>query len=342
MKVHKCGSSLISHMFLRFGYEHNLTVALPRQVGREVIGGFGTINDGDYLHPPGGKRWNIFGHHAIYNRTCFRQLMAPNTRYVAILREPLQRIQSAFSYFHLEKGFPGLQNETPKGIAPVITYLDRPRYWDPLFKLKSVSTKTWNNMVLLREHVCFRNCMSRDLGLAEGDYSNHTAVEEFVRGIENDFKTMLILEYLPASLILLKRRMCWTFYDILYITGPHSRNQKYRLKAPITDEMKRTFYEHNYADLVLYTRFNESLHRQISQESADFQEEVNHFKHVNSNVSKYCHSKTRQEKGDFLLGKADGTTLSLLAKYFAYDYLPIENTGISYLDQGISIQGTEI
>eukprot|EP00058_Branchiostoma_floridae_P024919 XP_002610409.1 hypothetical protein BRAFLDRAFT_72367 [Branchiostoma floridae] len=200
------------------------------------------------------------------------------------------------------QGFPGLQNQTPKGIAPVTTYLYRPRYWDPLFRLELVSTKY---LIKLREHVCFRNCMARDLGLAEGDYGNHTAVEEFVQGIENDFKTVLILEYLPASLILLKRRMCWTFYDILYTIGRHSRNKKYGLKAPITDKMKSTFYEHNYADVLLYTRFNESFHRQTSQESADFQEEVDHFMRVNSDVSKYCHSsKTRKGKGNFVVKKS--------------------------------------
>ncbi|XP_035691203.1 galactosylceramide sulfotransferase-like isoform X2 [Branchiostoma floridae] len=301
MKVHKCGSSLIFHMLLRFGYEHNLTVALPRQVGLEFIGSLGTIKDDDYLHPPGGKRWNIFGHHAFYNRTRFRQLMAPNTRYVAILREPLQRVQSAFNYFRIEKGFPGLAKQTPKGIAPVTTYLDRPKYWDPLFKVELVSPN--KPLALMREHVCVRNCMARDLGLAERDYDNHTAVEEFVRGIENDFKTMLILEYLPESLILLKRRMCWTLRDIIYTTGRHSRNVKYTFKASITDKMKSTFYEHNYADVLLYTRFNESFHRQISQESADFQEEVNHFRRVISDVSKYClSSKTR--KGNFVVEKS--------------------------------------
>ncbi|XP_019630697.1 PREDICTED: galactose-3-O-sulfotransferase 3-like [Branchiostoma belcheri] len=298
MKIHKCGSSLISHMLLRFGYGHNLIVALPSEKGREIIGGFGIIKDDDYVHPPGGQRWNSFvGHHAFYNRTRFRQLMAPNTRYVAILREPLKRLRSAFQYFHIGRFFPGLAKKTPKGHAHFTTYLARPTYWDPRYKPPKE--------VRLREHVCFRNCMARDLGLAARDYDNHTTVEEFVRGIENDFKIMLILEYLPESLVLLKRRMCWTFYDILYTSeGGHARLQKYRGRADVTDEMKHTFYQHNYADVLLYTRFNESFHKQISQEGSDFQEEVRQFTEVNKDVNEYCRSKERQGKGNMVVEKS--------------------------------------
>ncbi|XP_066266121.1 galactosylceramide sulfotransferase-like [Branchiostoma lanceolatum] len=322
MKVHKCGSSLMFHMLLRFGYEHNVIVALPRQKNREIIGGFGTIKDDDFLAPPGGKRWNIFGHHAFYNRTRFPQLMAPNTRYVAILREPLRRLKSAFQYFNLGKGFPGLEKQTPKGIAPVTTYLAKPMYWDPLFKFKpffSVKKRTSEFLVKAKEHFCFRNCMSRDLGFSEKDYDNNTAVEEFVRGIENDFTTVLIIEYLPASLILLKRRMCWTFYDILY--GHHPRRQRYKLKTPITDDMKSTFYQHNYADLMLYTRFNESFQRQISQEGADFQDEVSHFMRINKDVGSFCRSKKRQGKGKMIVKKSKWNDAFSLGKSLCSRYV---------------------
>ncbi|CAH1271266.1 Hypp4612 [Branchiostoma lanceolatum] len=45
--------------------------AAPSHLSRDV----------DYEHPPVGKRWNVFAHHAMYNRTRFHQLMAPNSRY---------------------------------------------------------------------------------------------------------------------------------------------------------------------------------------------------------------------------------------------------------------------
>ncbi|CAH1244788.1 GAL3ST1 [Branchiostoma lanceolatum] len=252
--------------------------------------------DSDYKKPPKGKRWNIFAHHAMYNRTRFRQLMAPDTRYVTILREPLQRLKSAFQYFHLEDRFPGLQKQTPRGVAYVTTYLKRPGYWDTHYQQPPTPDG--------REHRCLRNCLGRDLGLSEKHYDNNTAVQEFIQGIENDFTTVLILEYLPESLVLLKRRMCWTLYDILYAHGTHSRKQRYKGKEVVTGAMKDGFYKHNKADVMLYTRFNDSLHRQISQEGTDFLEEVKHFKRTNDNVLGFCQSKKWRRQRNLIVEKS--------------------------------------
>ncbi|XP_066266183.1 galactosylceramide sulfotransferase-like isoform X3 [Branchiostoma lanceolatum] len=252
--------------------------------------------DSDYKKPPKGKRWNIFAHHAMYNRTRFRQLMAPDTRYVTILREPLQRLKSAFQYFHLEDRFPGLQKQTPRGVAYVTTYLKRPGYWDTHYQQPPTPDG--------REHRCLRNCLGRDLGLSEKHYDNNTAVQEFIQGIENDFTTVLILEYLPESLVLLKRRMCWTLYDILYAHGTHSLKQRYKGKEVVTGAMKDGFYKHNKADVMLYTRFNDSLHRQISQEGTDFLEEVKHFKRTNDNVLGFCQSKKWRRQRNLIVEKS--------------------------------------
>ncbi|XP_019616641.1 PREDICTED: galactose-3-O-sulfotransferase 4-like [Branchiostoma belcheri] len=289
LKVHKCGSTTVANMMYRFGYKHKLIVALAPKSAQSIIGSFGTIKDRDYKHPPGGKRWNIFATHAMYNRTRFHQLMDPNTRYVTILREPLTRLQSAFQYFHLQRRFPGLQEQTPRGASYVTTYLKRPEFWDPQYRQPKTKKE--------REHFCFRNCMARDLGLNEKDYQNHTAVEDFIQGIDNDFTMVMILEYLSESLVLLKRRMCWTFHDILYkYDRRSSRKQRYTRNTPITVNMKDRFYKRNHADVMLYTHFKNSLQRQIEKKGADFLQEVQYFKRVNKDVSRFCHSRKRKRK----------------------------------------------
>ncbi|XP_078594384.1 galactosylceramide sulfotransferase-like [Branchiostoma floridae x Branchiostoma japonicum] len=277
LKVHKSGSTTVSYVLFRLGLYRDLIVALPSKTECDIIGHFGIIRDEDYEPPPGGKRWNIFAHHAIYNRTRFHQLMAPNTRYVTILRQPLERLQSAFHYFKLQTRFPGMENETANGTAHVTTYLKNPSFWDPRFKPPDSEID--------RENFCFRNCMARDLGLLRRDYDNSTA--EFVQGIEGDFTTVMIMEYLPASLVLLKRRMCWTLYDILYNTH-QSKKSKYTLKADITKTMEENFNKHNYVDVVLYDHFKKLLYKQIKQEGADFLEEVKYFERVNDQVSRFC------------------------------------------------------
>ncbi|XP_035665489.1 galactose-3-O-sulfotransferase 3-like isoform X2 [Branchiostoma floridae] len=296
LKVHKCGSTTVANLMFRFGDKHNLIVALPPKRDRPTIGRLGTIKDSDYKHPPGGKRWNIFAHHAMYDRTRFHQLMAPDTRYVTILREPLGRLQSAFKYFHLQRYFPGLEKETRRGMPPVVTYLTRPEYWDPRYRPPRRSEN--------KEHFCFRNCMARDLGLKEKDYDNKIAVQKFVKDIENDFSTVLILQHLEESLVLLKRRMCWTFHDILYTYGRSSRKQRYNRKVPITAAMTDRFYKHNNADVMLYTRFNDLLQQDIKREGDDFLREVKYFKRVNNDVKRYCRSKKRKGQGKMVITRS--------------------------------------
>ncbi|XP_019616642.1 PREDICTED: galactosylceramide sulfotransferase-like [Branchiostoma belcheri] len=210
-------------------------------------------------------------------------------RYVTILREPLRRLQSAFQYFHLERRFPGLKEQTPSGASYVSTFLKRPEFWDPQYR----QPKTKRD----REHFCFRNCMARDLGLNEKYYKNHTAVEDFIQGIDNDFTVVMILEYLSESLVLLKRRMCWTFHDILYrYDRRSSRKQRYTRNTPITVNMKDRFYKRNHADVMLYTHFKASFQRQIEKEGADFLQEVQYFKRLNEDVSHFCHSRKTARK----------------------------------------------
>ncbi|KAI8506493.1 hypothetical protein Bbelb_159200 [Branchiostoma belcheri] len=57
----------------RLGYRTNVSVSINSKNRNKLP------RDRDYKHPPGGKRWNIFATHAMYNRTRFHQLMDPNT-----------------------------------------------------------------------------------------------------------------------------------------------------------------------------------------------------------------------------------------------------------------------
>ncbi|XP_066284140.1 galactosylceramide sulfotransferase-like isoform X2 [Branchiostoma lanceolatum] len=311
LKVHKCGSTTVEHMLFNFGDRHNLIVALPSKTDCDIIGHFGIIRDEDYEPPPGGKRWNIFTHHAMYNKTRFHQLMAPNTRYITILRKPIERLQSAFHYFRLRTRFPGMEEETAKGIAHVTTYLKKPSFWDPLFKPPE--------NIIDRENVCFRNCMVRDLGLLQRDYENYTVVQELIKGIDNDFTMVMIMEYLPASLVLLKRRMCWALYDILYNTARIPKQSKYKLQANITQTMEEKFKKHNYADVMLYNHFKELFLKQIEQEGADFSDEVKHFERVNDKVSRFCATNNKmkwKDRKETVIEKSKWNDAFVVDKFF--------------------------
>ncbi|XP_078678284.1 galactosylceramide sulfotransferase-like [Branchiostoma floridae x Branchiostoma belcheri] len=155
-----------------------------------------------------------------------------------------------------------MKNETANGTAYITTYLKKPNFWDPRF--------IPHENIIDRENFCFRNCMSRDLGLLKKDYDNHTAVQAFVQGIENDFTIVMIMEYLPESLVLLKRRMCWTLRDILYESSSWVKKSTYSLQSDFTREMVENFEKHNHADVA---RFKELFLKQIKEEGVGFREE---------------------------------------------------------------------
>ncbi|XP_019637617.1 PREDICTED: galactosylceramide sulfotransferase-like [Branchiostoma belcheri] len=332
MKIHKCGSSTTQNIFLRFGHVHRLLVALPKGEDKPQIGRFGKITEDDYEAPPRGTRWNVFAHHAVYNRSGILRLMPEDTKFVAILREPVDRFLSAFIYFKMAKYFPGMigssrpprnarstldrfkarqkrgqrriavsnkkgppRNSISRHTSPVsrsstlnpaiLQYLQNPARWDNIYRPGGPTDPNY-------EHACVRNCMVRDLGFPESLYENSEAIGDFIEGIEQDFTLVMILQYFDQSLVLLKRKMCWSIRDILYDHKHRTKNGK-ATKPNITDEMKQTFLKHNNADSMLFQHFNDSLWRQISQEGDDFQAEVRHFKQVNIEVTQYCGNKNK-------------------------------------------------
>ncbi|XP_066297063.1 galactosylceramide sulfotransferase-like [Branchiostoma lanceolatum] len=310
MKIHKCGSSTTQNIFLRFGHVHRLLVALPKEKDKPQIGRFGKITERDYEAPPRGSRWNVFAHHAVYNRTGILRHMPENTKFVAILREPVSRFLSAFYYFDMAKYFPGMiglrrrwsipekrnpwlrrihlshqKSHTRTSNSSILQYLQNPTKWDNVYHPAGPKDPNY-------EHACVRNCMVRDLGFPESSYENSTAIDDFIQGIERDFTLVMILQYFDQSLVLLKRKMCWSIRDILYDHRHRTKKAK-AAKPNITDEMEQTFLKHNKADSAMYQHFNKSLWRQIRQEGDDFQAEVRHFQQVNMDVTKYCCDKNK-------------------------------------------------
>ncbi|XP_078613865.1 galactose-3-O-sulfotransferase 2-like [Branchiostoma floridae x Branchiostoma japonicum] len=281
IKVHKCGSTTTQAIFMRYGFEHDLVVALPREAISPWIGCGSVMRPQQTMKLPQGTKWNIFAHHSIYNKNNFERFMPKNTRFVAILRHPMSRIKSAFNYFHLENNLPGIATRGRSKQLPIQTYLNNPAYWDGVF----VTPKK------CYEDQCVKNCMAKDLGLQQDIGNNQRAVERFIQGIERDFTLVMIMEYFDHSLVMLRRRLCWTLRDILYNNRKYkSKNYKYKSSNStiITKKMEDNYKLSSAVDHALYHHFNQSLWSKIQEEGEDFLEEVGHFKAVLATVWRYC------------------------------------------------------
>ncbi|XP_066302593.1 galactose-3-O-sulfotransferase 2-like [Branchiostoma lanceolatum] len=295
-KVHKCGSSTIQAIFFHYAYNHKLIVALPRRTRRAWIGKPHSITNKSYRATPGGKQWNIFNHHNVYDKEMFLKLMPPDTRFVTILREPSSRIGSAFNYFHMHKFFTGMLDHAIKTrTPPVKIFMSDPWYWEKRFH---PPLKTGAGSI--DDYGCIRNCIALDLGLEEKRRTDPDAVERYIEKLDEDFTTVMVLEKLDESLVLLKRRMCWSLKDIIYRKGTRLKRRSYKfigesvqLKGPdmknnFTQKMLDNLKNFSAADFAIYNHFRAKLSKEITKEGHDFVEEVAQFKHILDEVGHYC------------------------------------------------------
>ncbi|XP_019645064.1 PREDICTED: galactose-3-O-sulfotransferase 2-like [Branchiostoma belcheri] len=288
IKVHRSGSSTVQNIFLRYAYDHDLVVGLPRMPESPWVGCRSVIKSSDVMELAEGVKWNIFAHHSTYNRSNFDHFMHEDTRFVGILRKPINRLRSVFYALRLEQYFPGLEGK--ENDTGLMKYLRDPAHWDNKFS---------HPATCFEHDACVQDCMAKDLGLPPGELDGE-AIDTFIHNLGKDFTLLLILEHLNHSLVLLKRRMCWQMEDILYWVSAEDDMTNYEEKEHFTEKMVSKYKRSSRIDYHLYEHFNASLWRQISLEGRDFLEEVYEFERILRIVNERC----QEDDGNFKIVEA--------------------------------------
>ncbi|CAH3184343.1 unnamed protein product, partial [Porites lobata] len=96
LKTHKIGSSTLTNILNRYGDIHSLTFALPQD-------GFYNFYwplpfEKSFIKDTKGKQPNILCHHARWNKNPMKELMALDSVFITILRNPVTQLESTFSY----------------------------------------------------------------------------------------------------------------------------------------------------------------------------------------------------------------------------------------------------
>ena len=119
---------------------------------------------------------------------------------------------------------------------------------------------------------------------------------------------MMVAEYFLESLVLLKRLMCWTFSDIVFHSAnvEHYPYKHWQAPAYFTQQHRNW----SSADYAIYEHFNATLWRKIRQEEGSgFHEEVDAFKDVQAQVSRYCHRVYKYKDTEPVPGHLNDTTV---------------------------------
>ena len=258
IKVHKAGSSTVMNIIARFGVSNDLVFALPRK--QNYINRLAHVNTSIFLPPPPGRKYDVLCNHAVYNRTVFRPLFPNSTMYLGILREPFHQFISAFRYYGISKRVGGSQ--------PVQMFLTHPdKYKFP----KGL------NFV--------RNRMIFDFGLDSKYFLDDKKIDEHIKMIERDFDLILILEYFTESLVLLRRRFCWTIKDVLSVPQNTRRRPFYYVYSLQDHNLHKNISK---ADYMLYGHFLEIFWRYIFEYGPDFFQEVIYLRNVIERVQTFC------------------------------------------------------
>ncbi|XP_046573469.1 galactose-3-O-sulfotransferase 2-like, partial [Haliotis rubra] len=142
LKVHKAGSSTVANIIQRFGIQRNLSFVVPLKpfhgLSYNYIGGArDTISRDNIMPPPPpGTVYNVLWNHVVYNRSAFKNVMPAHTRYISIVRYPLDQFVSAFEYYGPGKNLINRFYEMEEHQSIVDAYLNNP--WD--FEDKDVVT----------------------------------------------------------------------------------------------------------------------------------------------------------------------------------------------------------
>ncbi len=296
IKQIKCASQTLASIFRRFGYTRNLEFVLPVEE-RIYIGWPYLIEDG-YYRPSKSGVFNILCAHSVYNSRRTRSIMPPDTMFITGIREPFSQVRSMFHYYRLESVI-GITEED--SFAEYLTHLEK---YEAIYKSPEVNKP---RRCVPAGFSMSRNLMSYILGFPTGflpEYPDRTEDEDFIKNwiesIEEEFDLVMIVEYFLESLVLLKRKMCWDFRDIIHL----AQNQgSYTRPTNVNQTLVDIYRRWSRVDYALYENFNRTFWSEIDSLGQDFTDEVDYFRSVMEETSKFCHRlATRQLPSDSQMG----------------------------------------
>eukprot|EP00058_Branchiostoma_floridae_P021239 XP_002606729.1 hypothetical protein BRAFLDRAFT_82369 [Branchiostoma floridae] len=270
IKVHKTGSGSTFLVLARFGRNHNMTICYPSNNAHMRL---------SYRNPsldrsactPALRNYTLIINHAIMNKTAMDRLMAPGTRYIGIVRHPLEHFRSMYFYQR--------QNSKVKKGNPLGSYLDRNVNYKP--RKRDIKTKPFSHQ---------GNFQAYTLGFPRLLFGsrNRSQIEETLRTVGSWYSIVLITEYWEESLVLLRRTFCWTMYDILHTTKRIHSLDNPKKSVPLTDKQKETHRKLSPMDYLIYEHFNRTFWERAAKEGPDFWDEVAYFKTLNLEVNHHC------------------------------------------------------
>ncbi len=254
IKVHKAASTTAVAILERYGYKHNLTLAVRGEVkyGPHILSSSQRFRRSMVYQYQ--RTYNMLTNHVRYNRDEM-DIVVPNATYLSILRHPVKHFESAFSYFIVAKHL-DLDREDP-----IKAFFEKPEEY------MSRKFYFWFQI---------QNGQIFDLGL---DHVDHTGpnVTRLINRLAKEFDLIMIADYFDESLLLLRKQLCLDWKDILYIPDNFRKSSQ---KLSISKELREKIEVWNWADMTLYRFFNQTFWNKIKDYGPTFQQDLVYFRQL--------------------------------------------------------------
>uniref|UniRef100_T1HAU9 Galactose-3-o-sulfotransferase n=2 Tax=Rhodnius prolixus TaxID=13249 RepID=T1HAU9_RHOPR len=259
LKAHKCASTTVQNILMRFGYSKGLDFVLPSSgnyIGNPTP--FAASLIPTELTSPS-RKYHIFTHHTRYNYSAMRSVMKPDCKFVTILRDPATLYESLFNFYHLER-------ITRVSFHELLTSKTK---W-PLLKHRYLKRLGLNQMAW-------------DLG-----YAPEISIENFIANLDKEFDLVMISEFMEASLVLLARLMNWPLSNVITL----KLNARPENRRSLTEDERSKLMELNSIDTILYDYFAKKFHKTILNYGKEkLKHDVMELLKLNSDLRRNCVDK---------------------------------------------------
>jgi len=235
-KTHKCSSTTLQNILLRYAYNYNFNVVLPEN-GNNLPADSGfkasAVHKTEWYRA--GLQPHIFCIHNRWSYSRVAELMDHGPEkpvYFTIVRDPVSLFISMWDYYNLPKYIPNGGGLT----------------------LEEFALQDEKPNVIETGHLKFRDVTLFDFGLPVEDNDNMIAVQAKIKEISKTFDLVMVMEHFDESMVLLKHLLCWEYSNLTSLKL-NSRDES--LKSHISDKARQKLKEWLNSDVVFYNHFKE-------------------------------------------------------------------------------------
>ena len=238
LKTHKTGSTTVFNILTRFAISNNLPVVTPKPYYSHLCYPYNFSRGYSCMLRPNAQ-YNMLMNHVRYSEAV-RNILPNDTFWFTILRDPLEYFQSCYFYFKIgdEIG------------ADYETFMRNPSAYLPAFRHFSANIRRRNPLFGL----------AYDLG-----FENFTEVSsnEVIDFMESEFDFVMIAEYFDQSLAYLRKQLCWSFHDMVYVDQNKRKKKENEMQLKGTEVYQSVIREIIPVYFDAYEYFAEKLREQI-------------------------------------------------------------------------------